>query len=138
MPTKQQESNMPKKWNHTESFKHFGTKPANVRWSWSACAADGKTVVATLWQDQFKRRDGKVVYIGSLKQDNRLGAREMMRNLAWAWIQCQRRFNVIVAVPKDAKDRRRAIKECFPSKMVMRLTQLDLQTGAYAAETEAD
>jgi hypothetical protein len=37
----------------TAAFAHFGTRPANPRWSWSAVSEDGGTVVLALWRDLF-------------------------------------------------------------------------------------
>lgn len=120
--------------NHTQAFKCFGTKPTNVRSSWSARSAE--TVVITLWQDQIKRRGSKMIYEESLKQDNRFGGREMMKHLAYAWDYCDRKVNVIIAIPKDPTAHPRSIKECFPSKIVMRLTHFDPETSTFAAEAE--
>jgi hypothetical protein len=130
---------MPKKWTHTAAFEHFGAKPRNVQWSWSARSEDEKTVVVTLWQDEFVRRDGRLVYERGGDPDNpdtRPGLRELMDNLAWARDHCDGRFRVISAVAKDRNARPRAIKECAPTKMIMRLTHLDVQLGAFTAEAE--
>src|SRR5215213_6882171 len=53
---------MQKKWTHTAAFAHFGTKPRNVQWSWSARNEATKTVVVTLWQDEFVKKDGRLTY----------------------------------------------------------------------------
>jgi hypothetical protein len=129
------EITMPKKWTHTKAFEHFGTKPANLRWSWSARSPDDKMVANTFWQDEFKKRDGKIVYKGILKQDNH-GGREQMRNLQCAMQNCQGRIYAIIAVARDSNAEPRSIKECFPSRLVMRLTRLDLQSGEFEAEAE--
>jgi hypothetical protein len=123
---------MASKMTHTKAFEHFGAKPANPRWSWSARCPKG--VVATFWQDLFKKRDGKLVYVDSLKGNMRHGARELMRNLAHAWANFNGELKVIIAVPKDANAAQRSIKVCFPSKLIMRLVHLDLETGAFVAE----
>jgi hypothetical protein len=133
---------MPKKWSHTEAFAHFGTKPKNVQWSWSARSADGNTVVVTLWQDQFEKRDGHLIYARPANElghpDTRPGFSELMEHFAWARDRCGGRFSVIIAIAKDPNVEPRSIKECFPSKMVMRLTSLDITTGAFAAVADVD
>src|ERR1700733_8052466 len=126
---------MSKKWSHTEAFAKFGTAPKNTRWSWSAKSADGKTVVATLWQDQFTRRNGRLVYerpglIGP-DEKKRPGQTEWVENLRWAKDHCDGRFRVICAIAKDINADPRSIAECFPTDMVMRLVELDPETGAF-------
>jgi hypothetical protein len=59
-----------------------------------------------------------------------------MENLAWARDNCDGLFKVIIAIAKDTRAERRSIKECFPSKMMMRLTHLDVPTAAFSAEAE--
>ena len=131
---------MPQRWTHTKAFAHFGTKPKNVQWSWSARSADGKTVVVTLWQDMFTPKDGKLYYIRPgfppEQPDTRPGFRELMENLAWARDHCDGRFKVIVAIAKDINAVPRSIKECAPTKMIMRLTDLDATNGAFTAVAE--
>jgi hypothetical protein len=132
---------MPKSWTHTAAFKHFGTAPRNVHWSWSARSLDGETVVVTLWQDQFKRRDGRLIYESQFDpggpRDTRPGFHELMDNLVWARDHCDGRFRVIVAKAKDINSYPRSIAECFPhDKMIMRLSGLDLETGNFAAEVD--
>ena len=131
---------MSEKWTHTAAFAKLGTVPKNTRWSWSARSGDGKTVVATLWEDQFTLRNGGLVYerpgfIGP-GEKKRPGHTEWVENLKWAQDHCDGRFHVIYAIAKDAKADPRAIAECFPTDMVMRLVKLDPRTGAFVAEAE--
>src|SRR4051794_39640004 len=109
---------MAKAMSHTACFAHFGAKPRNIKWSWSARSADGKNVIVTLWQDHFKRRDGKLCYVREggdpLNPDRRPGYRELMENLTWAIDNCDRQFNVIVAIAKDTTAHPRSIAECHP------------------------
>ena len=131
---------MPRTWTHTSAFAHFGTKPRNVQWSWSARSENGKTVVATLWQDLFSRKDGRLIYsrpgVDPSTPDKRPGFGELMENFSWARDHCAGSFKVIVAIAKDVKAEPRSIAECFPSKMTMKLTRLDTTTGAFTAEAE--
>jgi hypothetical protein len=139
LSAKQGAQMMPKKWTHTAAFAHFGTKPHNVQWSWSARSADGKTVVVTFWQDLFERKDGRLIYARP-RQDAAIAVRpgfhELMENLAWARDRCDGRFRVIVAKAKNPNADRRSIDACFPSQMVMKLTHLDVASGAFVAEAE--
>lgn len=131
---------MSKKMTHTEAFAHFGTTPRNVRWSWSARNEDTKTVVGTLWQDQFERRDGRLVYAKPGRDPaapKTPAYNERIENLAWARDHCGGCFHVIIAKAKDVKAVTRSIEECFPAKMVMRLTRFDPETGEFVAEVES-
>jgi hypothetical protein len=133
---------MAKKWTHTACFQSFGTEPKNVQWSWSARSPDGKTVVVTLWQDLFVRKDGHLTYSRPETDRKDLGARpgfgELMENLVWAREKCNGRLHVIIAIARDRNADPRSIAECFPSPMVMKLTHLDVGTGAYVAEADGD
>lgn len=106
----------------------------------SARTPDGKAVVATLWQDEFERRGGRLIYARSAsdygEHDSRPGFHEMMENLTWARDHCDGLFRVIIAIAKDTTARPRSIKECFPSEMVMRLESIDTNTGAFVAVAE--
>lgn len=129
---------MPKKWTHTGAFAHFSTKPRNVQWSWSARNEDESTVVVTLWQDQFRNDDGKLIYVrpafDPAQPDTRPGFRELMDNLTWAEANSASEFKVIMAVAKDVTAHPRSIARCFPSEIKMRLTELDVNTGYFRAE----
>lgn len=130
---------MPKKWTHTAAFAHFGTKPRNVQWSWSARNEATKTVVVTLWQDEFTRTDGKLVYSRSAsegKWDSRPGFKELIDNLAWAQANCDGRVKVIVALAKNKNEDPRSIAECFPSATRMRVTHLDRADGSWTLQAE--
>jgi hypothetical protein len=135
------EGQLARKWTHTKAFEHFGTKPKNVQWSWSARNEAEKTVVVTLWQDMFSRKDGKFVYVRPgfepSEPDTRPGFRELMENLVWARDHCDGRFKVIVAIAKDRNAVPRSIRECAPTKMIMRLTHLDSDIGAFTAVAES-
>jgi hypothetical protein len=130
---------MAKKWTHTAAFAYFGTKPRNVQWSWSARSDDGKTVVVTLWQDEFKRQGNKMVYArpGNLEEpDTRPGHVEMMQNMQWAIDHLDGRVNVITAIAKDKNAKPRSIAECAPTKMRARVVHLDHASGAFTFEAE--
>ena len=135
---------------HTAAFEHFGTHPTNVQWSWSAksdqsshphATKDGKIVVVTLWSDQFSNRE----YKWSEYLPSKPGYRELMKNLSWAQAHCEGRFSVIMATPKPAKNRvaplprerrsfsQRAIQDCAPSRLVIKLKHLDTEKGEFIA-----
>jgi hypothetical protein len=130
-----------KRWTHTACFEFFGTKPVNPRWSWSARSDDGKTVVVTLWQDEFQGGAGELIYVraGATGWANRHGYQELMNNLEWARDQCGAKVRVIVAIKRDRNERPPRIAECFPQKkLVMRVAELDPGTGAFRLEQIPD
>lgn len=127
------------KLTHTAAFAHFGTVPRNVQWSWSARSDDGRTVVVTLWQDLFTRKDGRATYSRPAFAPDRKrppGLKELIENLVWSRDHLNGRFNVIIAKAKDVNASPRSIDECFPTKMIMRITHLDPETGAFTAELD--
>jgi len=132
---------MPKTWTHSEAFAYYGAGCANQRWSWSARSPDGKTVVLTLWQDEFSRNDddGGMAYHARVREDaaewiKRPGNRERLENLKWAKEHCDGLFRVVIAIAKDVDARPRAIKECFPQpSLIMKIQELDEKTGEFRA-----
>jgi hypothetical protein len=131
---------MTKNWTHTAAFEHFGTKPRNVRWSWSARSDDGKIVVGTLWKDEFSGERKRLYERPGLDPNTpahgRLAFNELKENLIWAEDHCDGRIRVIIAIAKDIKAIPRAIAECYPTKMIMKLRKLDRYTGAFLLELE--
>ena len=129
---------MPRSYTHTQCFEHFGTKPKNVNWSWSARNEDTKTVVVTLWQDEFtKTDDGRRIYErGPIPSEvrPRHGHNELMKNLRWSLDHCDGWVKVIIAIAKDKQAKPRSIKECAPTKMQVRVIHLDEASGAFAFE----
>ncbi|MER9225791.1 hypothetical protein NKI39_09050 [Mesorhizobium sp. M0664] len=129
---------MPKKYTHTAAFAHFGTAPVNVQWSWSARNEGTKTVAVTLWQDEFKKSPGgRLVYErGPIWADSKTsrGHYELMENLRWALDHCDGWVKVIIAVAKDKNAKPRSIKECAPTKMQVKVMQLDEGSGEFSLE----
>ena len=129
------------KLSHTACFAHFGTKPTNVQWSWSARNEQTRTVVVTLWQDEFVKKDGKLVYERGPIWDAskaRLGHRELMRNLRWSLDNCDGWLKVIIAIAKDKHAKPRSIAECFPTKMQVKVAHLDEASGEFALEAAVE
>jgi hypothetical protein len=131
---------MAKKWTHTAAFEHFGTRPRNVRWSWSARSDDGKIVVGTLWKDEFsgdrKRFYERPGLDPGTSPQRRLAFDEWKENLIWAQDHCDGRIHVIIATAKDVRAVPRSIAECYPTKMIMKVRLLDRDTGAFLLEAE--
>jgi len=96
-------------------------------------------VVVTLWQDEFKRADGKMIYVreGDIANpDTRPDHRELIDNLEWARDHLEGRVSVIVTIAKDKTAHPRTIAECHPSKMRARVTHVDRASGSFRFEAE--
>ena len=121
------------------AFAHYGVKPKNPRWSWSARSEDGKIVVMTLWKDHFNFKTSPISYddFGDehlQKWVKRPGNIERIENLKWARDNCGGVFRVVVAVAKDVNADPRAIAESYPQdRLSMRLTELNEETGEFRA-----
>ncbi len=124
-----------------DAFAHFGARARNHVWGWSACSADGKTVVVTFWKDHLsdlKQRPvvydiyGKDVHLWTKKHGNR----DRINKLKWARDHCNGRFRVVITVARDEQEYPRKIRDCYPEpNLVMRLTDLDEETGEFRAES---
>lgn len=130
-----------RRWNRTEAFAHFGVRLKNPRWSWSGISDDGRTVVLTLWEDELRREEGKVVadfyrHPRLSQWQAHLGNRERIRNLQWARDHCSGRFGIVLLKARDVEAVPRQIAEARPAEaLVMRLTDLNEQTGEFRAES---
>jgi hypothetical protein len=131
---------MAEKFTHTAAFKYFGTVPRNVNWSWSARNESTKTVVVTLWQDEFVYKadeSGKKQpfyqsndFYASASKSN--GLNELFENLQWAKDHCEGLLHVIVAIAKDAAVRPRSIYECFPTDIRLKILAFDKNTKVFS------
>ena len=133
---------MTQRWTHAAAFAFFKAKGTNPRWSWSARIDDGKTVVLTLWQDEFTKGENKsLTYHAKVREDaaewiKRPGNRERLENLKWAKEHCDGLFRVVIGIAEDVNARPRAIKECFPQpNLIMKIVELDENTGEFRANS---
>jgi len=128
---------MAKNWNLSECFQKFGATGANSRWSWSARSPDGAVVVLTLWKDQIEVQGKTAIYdtFGKNldKWVDKPGNRERLENLKWARDHCDGLFRVVITTAKDVSANPRAISECYPHDMQMRLYDLNEDTGEFRA-----
>ncbi len=128
-----------KKYTHTEAFEFYGTSPRNVQWSWSALNEETKTVVVTLWQNEFSRKDGVTVYERSErgKWAKGPGYRDFLAHLVWAKLHCNGVVRLIIAIPNSSGTGKK-IKECFPKEALrMRVVSVEETSGAFALEQVA-
>ena len=128
-------------WTLGECFDHFGARPRNLRWGWSARNEATGTVIVTMWTDQLCRRpDGTIVYDVRARDDlewwrRRPGNRERLADLRWAEAHCGGRFRaVIVTCERTEAFIRRIVRRHVDPALVMRLTDL-AETGEFRAES---
>lgn len=128
-------------WTLGECFDHFGARPANLRWGWSARNEATGTVILTLWTDQLCRQpDGTIVYDVRARDDlewwrRRPGNRERFANLRWAQAHTEGRFHAVIVTCDNTKARVRSIVRRYPEPaLMMRLVALH-DTGEFRAES---
>ncbi|HUC62581.1 MAG TPA: hypothetical protein VMF53_11555 [Alphaproteobacteria bacterium] len=129
---------MAKEGTRSEAFAYFGASGKNPRWSWSARSADGKIVVLTMWQDEFRVSDGVATYRTGQSEEvdwgGRAGNQERIENINSAVAHCDGKIRVVIACARDVDARVREIESCFPhEKLVMRITAFDVNTGEFSA-----
>ena len=128
---------MANKWTRSAAFRFYNAHPRNANWSWSARSSDGKTVVVTLWKDEFDEPAGKMVYARSNLNDwhDGPGRRFFFEDLAWSVAHCDSLVRVIVAVRDPKAPQRNKMVEWYPQKaLVMRVVHFDPVTGAFRLE----
>lgn len=122
----------------SDAFAYFdGAKARNPRWGWSARSPDGQTVVLTLWEDRISEDGNTVIYNDPVETGkHKPGNKDRIKNLIWARDHCEGQFRVVVTVARDTKARPRSIAKRYPHKtLVMKLTELDENTGAFRAKS---
>jgi hypothetical protein len=132
-----QEDKMADRWTRSAAFRFYNAKPSNLNWSWSARSADGKTVVVTLWKHEFRGPAGKMVYarsgLGNWHDGN--GSRTFIKDLVWSLANCAGIVRVIVVTRDWSVSPCVRTAECYPQKnLMMRITHVDLETGAFRLE----
>jgi hypothetical protein len=117
-----------------DAFAYFdGAKGRNLRWSWSARSADGRTVVVLLWQRDIVKVGGKLK-VHFRYQAWKQGCKELMENLAHARDHCDGLFRVVLSVDKD--DAPWKIHRCWPEPgLVMKLIEMIPERGEFRAES---
>jgi|ERR1051325_8465881 hypothetical protein len=133
---------MPRNWNKTEAFAHFGVQLDNVRWSWSGVSANSGVVAVLLWQDAVKGREGQLSYADDEDLDapwrERLGHAARVRHLAHCRDHLDGRFRAVIARAVDVNADPRKIASCFPHEgATWKLDHLDESTGAFTAHVLA-
>jgi hypothetical protein len=130
---------MAKNWTLPACFAHFGVVPSHRHFSLSAISSDGKTVVVAMWEDEFERQSDRIIYQSRyrpiFKGRLRPISNQWITNLKWARNHCDSLVRVVIIQADDVQANPRTIKFCYPdNSLVMRITHLDTETGAFRAE----
>jgi len=127
----------------SDAFAFFGTKLRNARLDLSTRSEADKTVVVALWRDRFdySARPAVTYSLRLTGQPadwlDQPGNRARLEDLRWAREHCEGRFRVVVLEAADPAAEPRAVSGASPQQlMVMKLTELDEQTGEFAAAAE--
>lgn len=130
---------MPRQWNKTEAFGHFGVPLENARWSWSGVSEDGATVALVLWQDGIKGKGGQLTYRDDEELEaewrNRIGARRRIEHLKHSVEHLGGKFRAVIAKAVDPEADPRQIEKCFPQEgLWWKIETFDPSTGAFKAQ----
>jgi hypothetical protein len=126
-------------WTLPACFANFGVVASHRHFSLSAVSSDGKTVVVAMWEDEFEREGGRMSYQSRyrpiFKGKLRRISNQWIANLKWACRQCDCLVRVVIIHAEDVQANPRTIKLCYPdNSLIMRITYLDTETGAFRAE----
>lgn len=128
----------------SEAFGFFGTKPLHARLGLSARNETAKTVVLALWRDRLDystppavsyrlRRTGTEVPDWIDMPANRV----RLADLQWAREHCEGSFRVVIIEAANPAAEPRVIAGASPQQMmVMKLTELDVETGEFSATAQ--
>lgn len=120
------------------AFAELGATLRNPVWSWSALTKD-ENVVLALWHHRFDNPDRPHFYseFGNRVEDwrDKTGNRDRIDHLRWARDHRQGLFLVVWGSVPDihAEPKRKATYR--PTRLVMRLVDLNEETGEFSAET---
>jgi hypothetical protein len=91
----------------------------------------------TLWRDEIGCHGDLLTYESRAKiRSKKPSSKERLANLRWARDNCDGLVRVVIVTAKDVKAERRSIADCFPvDQLVMRITHLDDETGAFRMES---
>lgn len=121
-----------------KAFQHFGVTLKNEQWSWSGRNETGE-VVLSLWTDEMNYKLKPPTYsIFNLKSlpdwKDKPGNKERINNLVWAKKNSGGIFNVVMCKAKIPITEPKIIDEAYPTKLIMRLIDLNEITGEFTAE----
>ena len=127
-----------------EAFGFFNTKLRNTRLDLSARNEADKTVVLALWRDGFDYSKRPAVSYRLQRPAATTtdwmelpGNRTRLGDLQWAREHCDGRFRVVIIEATDPAAEPRVVAGASPQQlMVMKITELDEETGEFTAAAE--
>ncbi len=93
-----------------------------------------------MWEDEFERQGDQIIYQSRYRPiysgKLRRISNQWIANLKWACRYCDCLVRVVIIQAEDAQANPRTIKFCYPDdSLIMRITYLDTETGAFRAES---
>lgn len=128
----------------SEAFGFFGTKLHNARLDLSARDETAKTVVLALWRDRLDYSAPPAVSYRLSRTGTEVpewadtpANRTRLADLRWAREHCEGCFRVVIIEATDPAAEPRVIGGAAPQQMmVMKLTELDEETGEFTATAQ--
>ncbi|GIQ75951.1 hypothetical protein BraRD5C2_43940 [Bradyrhizobium sp. RD5-C2] len=122
--------------SRTEAFKIYGLTPKNPRSSLSAMSEDPPGAALSLWQDEFRMVDGRMIYERSSWGDwfDGPSRRECFKHLAWARRHLDGKINVVISTRKWTENGYVRTDSFARPGVIMRVVHLDPVTGAFRLE----
>lgn len=127
----------------SDAFAFFNTKLRNARLDLSTRSEADKMVVVALWRDRFDYSKRPTVTYSLSRTGapdewlDQPGNRTRLEDLRWAREHCEGRFRVVVIEAANPLAEPRAVSSASPQQlMVMKLTELDEETGEFTASAE--
>jgi hypothetical protein len=126
------------KMSKIEAFRRLGVEKLKTPYSWAARTTDEKAVVLALWADRFcGRSPAHYDYYQGIPPGpdwiNRPGNIERRDHLIWAVDHCDGLVSVVLLTAKDPYSSPRETMSAKPDDIVMKITDLDRQTGEFRA-----
>ena len=122
--------------NKKEAFAAFGVVQVNERWSWSGISSDRKTLVLTLWSDQYqfdkktKKNEWSTFGCDNEKWIDDAGNSHRIRDISYAVENLDGRFRGIRVVPEGKQLPERVISSVNPiMHLEWQITDFDPHTG---------
>jgi hypothetical protein len=131
------EGDMAAEGTRTAAFASYGIDLVNVNWSLSGRSEDGKTVAVSIWESELIGPAGKRVYDrpnwGTWYSGP--GRRYLFEDFAWARDHCEGIVRIVLATRREsAQDRVEAAESNADHDLIMRVTHMDPETGAFRLE----
>jgi hypothetical protein len=128
----------------SEAFGFFNTKLRDKRLDLSARNEADKTVVLALWRDGFDYSKRPAVSYRLHRSGAKMpdwmelpGNRTRLGDLQWAREHCDGCFRVVIIEATDPAAEPRVVAGASPQQlMVMKITELDEETGEFTAAAE--